>query len=161
VQAANRGSRRRTPRGQSLVELSLLLPILAAVLGGSIDFARVYQASITLQSAARNAAEAAATDATTQGEAVAIARRVVCTETQHLTGFVPGGGGDITTCTSPAVTVTFSSSESVPGAAPGYPIATATVEARLGFAMLFTWPYLPDGVWTLDPSKSFSIVQNR
>jgi Flp pilus assembly protein TadG len=137
------------------------MPILAAILGGAIDFARVYHAHITLQSATRNAAEAAATDATSQAQAETIAREVLCTETQELPEFVPGGGGDVATCTTPAITVTFSSSESAPGAAPGYPIATATVDATLDFQMLLAWPLLPPGGWTLSPSQTFSVVQNR
>jgi Flp pilus assembly protein TadG len=137
------------------------MPILAAILGGAIDFGRVYQASITLQSATRNAAEAAATDATTEAEAEAIARSVLCTESQDLPGFVPGGGGDIATCTVPTMTMSFSSSESAPGAAAGYPVATATVTSSLAFDMLVAWPLLPSGGWTLSPSQSFSIVQNR
>jgi Flp pilus assembly protein TadG len=153
--------RRRSAKGQSLVELSLVLPILVGILGGSIDFARIYQASIILQSATRNAAEAAASEATTLAEAEAIAREIVCVESQHLTGFVPGMGGDVATCTAPAVTVTFTSSESAPGAAPGYPLASATVRVSLEFAMLVAWPLLPGGSWTLDPSQSYSIVQNR
>jgi Flp pilus assembly protein TadG len=155
------GRTHRVSRGQALAEFALILPLLLAIVGGAIDFARVYHASITVQSAARNAAEAAATEATSQAEAAAIARQVLCTETQKLPGFVPGAGGDIATCTSPAITVTFSSSESAPGAAPGYPVASATVAASLDFGMLFNWPLLPDGDWTLDPSQSFSIVQNR
>ena len=154
-------NRRRSPRGQALVELSLVFPILCAILGGAVDFARIYQASITLQSAARNAAEAAATEATTPAQAEALAREIVCVETQKLSGFVPGMGGDVATCTAPAVTVTFTTSESAAGAAPGYPLASATVSATLDFAMLFPWPFLPEGDWTLDPSQSYSIVQNR
>ena len=161
MKAVGFGSTRHRSRGQSLVELSLLMPILAAILGGAIDFGRVYQASITLQSATRNAAEAAATDATTQAEAEVIARAVLCSETQDLPGFVPGGGGDIANCTVPAMTVTFTSSESAPGAVANYPVATATVAASLEFDMLVAWPLLPSGGWTLTPSQSFSIVQNR
>jgi hypothetical protein len=48
------------PRGQSLVEFGLVLPLLLVLLLGVADFGRVFAASITSEAAARNAAEAAA-----------------------------------------------------------------------------------------------------
>lgn len=50
----------RSPRGQSLVEFALVLPILLVLLLGIADFGRVFTAGITVEAAARNAAEAAA-----------------------------------------------------------------------------------------------------
>ena len=52
--------RRRNPRGQAMAEFAIILPILLALVGGGIDFARAFEGAMTLQSAARNAAEAAA-----------------------------------------------------------------------------------------------------
>ena len=55
--------RRRTnggPRGQSMVEFALLLPILLVLLLGVADFGRVFEAGIVTESAARAGAEAAA-----------------------------------------------------------------------------------------------------
>lgn len=51
---------RDTPRGQSLVEFALVLPMLIALLLGIADFARVFEAGIVTEAAARNGAEAAA-----------------------------------------------------------------------------------------------------
>jgi hypothetical protein len=51
---------RRTPRGQSLVEFALVLPMLLILLLGLADFGRVFASGIILEAAARNAAEAAA-----------------------------------------------------------------------------------------------------
>lgn len=48
------------PRGQSFVEFALVLPMLLVLLLGIADFGRVFQAGIVMESAARNAAEAAA-----------------------------------------------------------------------------------------------------
>jgi hypothetical protein len=50
----------RSPRGQSLVEFALVLPMLLVLLLGIADFGRVFAAGIVLEAAARNAAEAAA-----------------------------------------------------------------------------------------------------
>ncbi len=47
-------------RGQSLVEFSLVLPILMVLLLGVVDFGRVFAAGITMEAAARNGAEAVA-----------------------------------------------------------------------------------------------------
>src|SRR6187551_418376 len=53
-------SRGRSRRGQSMVEFALLLPMLLVLLLGVADFGRVFAAGITIEAAARNAAEAAA-----------------------------------------------------------------------------------------------------
>lgn len=47
----------RSHRGQSLVEFALLLPLLIVLFLGIADFGRVFAAGITLEAAARNAAE--------------------------------------------------------------------------------------------------------
>ena len=44
-------------RGQSLVEFALVLPMLLVLLLGVADFGRVFAAGITIEAAARNAAE--------------------------------------------------------------------------------------------------------
>ena len=49
-----------SPRGQSLVEFALILPLLMIMLLGVADFGRVFSAGITVEAAARNAAEAGA-----------------------------------------------------------------------------------------------------
>lgn len=52
--------RERHPRGQSLVEFALVLPMLLVLLLGIADFGRVFSAGITLEAAARDSAEATA-----------------------------------------------------------------------------------------------------
>jgi Flp pilus assembly protein TadG len=46
----------RSERGQGLVELALLLPILIVVVMGVLDFGRVYFAYVTITNAAREGA---------------------------------------------------------------------------------------------------------
>ena len=52
----------RTPRGQSLVEFALLLPLLLVIVLGVVDFGRVFQTGIVMESATRAAAEAGAVE---------------------------------------------------------------------------------------------------
>lgn len=84
------------PRGQSLVEFALTLPMLLILLLGVADFARVFSAGITLEASARNAAEAAALErlrsgpAPTPGDSAFYARlheiaaKAACTEARSL-----------------------------------------------------------------------------
>lgn len=51
------GTPQRSRRGQSLVEFGLVLPILLVLFLGIADFGRVFAAGITVEAAARNAAE--------------------------------------------------------------------------------------------------------
>jgi Flp pilus assembly protein TadG len=151
----------RVPRGQALAEFALILPLLLGLVGAGIDFARVFQGAMTLQTASRNAAESAAYSSTDLTTARARARSVVCTESQKLPGFVPGPGGVIATCTSPSVTVTYTRSTTAPGANTRYPLVTATVTTALDFTLMVPWPMLPNGTWTLGTTQSFSIMQGR
>lgn len=153
--------RRRSPRGQAMAEFAIILPILLALVGGGIDFARAFEGAMTLQTAARNAAEAAAYTATTLSQAETKARAVVCAETQRLSGFVAGSGGNVATCTNPAMTVTYNTSATAPGANTRYPLVTVTVTTSLDFDLIVPWPLLPNGAWTLGTTQSFAIMQGR
>jgi Flp pilus assembly protein TadG len=152
---------RRVSRGQALAEFALVLPLVLGLVGAGIDFSRGFEGSMTLQTAARNAAEAAAYGATTPAQAEAIARSVVCTEAQRLPGFVAGSGGAIATCTNPTVAVTYASSATAPGANVRYPLVTVTVTTSLDFALTVPWPFLPNGTWSLGATQSFEIMQGR
>lgn len=157
---------RHRRRGQSLTEFALILPVLLAFLGLSIDFARVFQAWMTLEAATRDAAEAAATNATTSSEALTVARKTVCLQARSLPGFTPGSGtppADVEQCAAPVVTVAaFSRSTTAPGATSRYPIGTATIRSTLPFTPFFSYPLITqNGAWTITTQASFSIVQNR
>lgn len=98
-----KGGRTTAFRGQSLVEFALTLPMLLVLLLGVADFARVFSAGITLEAAARNAAEAAAIERLRTGPAATpgdpafylrlhkIAAKAACTEARSLpnTTYVP------------------------------------------------------------------------
>ena len=149
-----------------MTEFALLLPVLLGFLGLTIDFARVYQAWITLESATRDAAELAATTAASSATATTMARKTVCLQAQNVPGFTRSAlasPSDIEQCTAPVVTVvTFNLSTTAPGASTPYPIGTATVESRLPFSPIVAWPFITqNGTWTIVTRATFSVAQNR
>lgn len=104
------------PRGQSLVEFGLVLPLLLVLLLGIADLGRVFASAIALEAAARDAAEAAAQEyvqidaltPTTGLDAAGYQRlhdralEVACREAERLPDRVLDGGGN---CVSPAIAV--------------------------------------------------------
>lgn len=164
--APARASRHAKGRGQSITEFALVLPIMLAFLGLTLDFSRVYQAWITLESATRDAAEEAATNATTSAEALDAARRTICLQAQDIPGFVRGTSpspDDVEQCAAPLVTiVSFSVSPTAPGASDRYPVGSATVQVSMPFSPLLAYPLITQGgAWTITTSSSFSIIQGR
>ena len=97
-----------TAGGQSLVEFSLILPILLILLLAVADFGRLFATGITIESAARTAAETAAIeyfrefaavtpaplDAAAYGRVHEQAWRTVCDEAQSLPNATPSSGGE-------------------------------------------------------------------
>lgn len=147
--------RRRRVSGQSVVEFALILPLMLAFLGASIDLARLYNAWITLEGATRDAAEYAATRATSLTDAVSLAQDVVCSQTAGVPGYVAGGTPG--TCTTPSVSVSSFSRTS-----DKYPLASVRVSASLPFRTLFGYPFIThNGTWNLGSTQSYAIYQNR
>ena len=149
-----------------MAEFALLLPVMLAFLGLTIDFARVFQAWITLESATRDAAEYAATNATTGADALTKAKKTICLQAQNIPGFGRStltSPNDVEQCLSPTVTVvSFTLSATADGASPLYPVGTATVRATVPFSPLFAYPFLTqNGTWTVTSQASFSIAQGR
>jgi Flp pilus assembly protein TadG len=153
--------RTRSARGQAIAEFALVLPLVLGIVGAGIDFSRAFAASMALTSATRNAAEAAAYESLDLAAAQSTARAVACTEAQHQPGFVPGGGGDVETCTNPVVSVTYSRDETAPGANTRYPLVTVTVTTSMDFGLAVPWPFIPNQTWNLGTTQSFQILQGR
>lgn len=145
--------------------MALILPFLLAFAGGATDLARAYQAWLTIESAARNAAERVATNAadTTSAAALIDARQIVCVESQQAPGFVKGSPPNaIQNCTSPTTTLpTFTVSTTQTGASAANPIATVHVHVALQFHTLFPYPMVPQGGWTLTSEATYQIVRGR
>jgi Flp pilus assembly protein TadG len=154
-------------RGQSVAEFALLLPVMLAFLGMTIDFARVFQAWITLESATRDAAEYAATNGTSSSDALTKAQMTVCVQSQNIPGFQRSGlasPNDVNQCTNPAVSVVSwsTSTSGTVGASSSNPIATVTIRSTVPFSPLFAYPFLTqNGTWTVTSQATFSVAQNR
>jgi Flp pilus assembly protein TadG len=147
--------------------MALILPFLLAFAGGATDLARAYQAWLTIESAARNAAEAVATNTadTTAALALTDAQQHVCVESQNVPGFTKGPGAGIVgikACTVPATTLpTFVISTTQTGASVANPIVTAHVRVRLAFNTLFPYPFVPHDGWTLTADATYAVVRGR
>jgi len=143
--------------------MALILPFLLAFAGGATDMARAYQAWLTIESAARNAAEYVATTSADSTAALTDAKHVVCTESQTAPGFTKGSPPNaIINCTSPVTTVpSFAISTTQTGASTANPIATAHVRVTLPFNTLFPYPFVPHGGWTLTTDATYQIVRGR
>ena len=143
--------------------MALILPFLLAFAGGATDLARAYQAWLTIESAARNAAEYVATNSADATAAATDARHVVCQESQVAPGFTQGSPPNaIQNCVNPVVTVpSFAISTTQVGASGANPIATAHVRVRLPFDTLFPYPFLPQGGWTLTADTTYAVVRGR
>jgi Flp pilus assembly protein TadG len=160
--AAVRAHLRTRGRGQSLVEFALILPIVLTLTGAAIDVARVYGAWVTLEGATRDAAEQVATDTsvTSASAAATRARAIVCGQLVNTPGF-EAPPGNPTACTSPALTVTWSSSTLAPGSTKN-PVVTVGVSASLPFRTLFGYPlFTQNGAWTLSSNQRYWILQGR
>jgi Flp pilus assembly protein TadG len=110
-------------RGQALVEVALLLPILVFGLIGGADLARAFAAQLGVQNAARAGAEAYVLGAAATDAAVAAYVR-------NELGGVPG-----VTASAATVTVTHSTVSGV---------AYVTVRVRYTWRTLVAWPLVPN-----------------
>jgi Flp pilus assembly protein TadG len=159
--AVIRGLRTRS-RAQSLVEFALILPILLTLTGTAVDISRVYGVWVTLEGATRDAAEQVASDVTVTSQAGAVtrARTILCGQLVYTAGFAAPVGNPAA-CTSPSLTVTWTSSTVAPGTLRN-PLITVKVESHLDFRTLFAYPlFTQNGAWTLGSSQTYAIIQGH
>jgi Flp pilus assembly protein TadG len=110
-------------RGQALVEVALLLPLLVFGLIGGVDMARAYAAQLGVQNAARAGAEAYLLGVATTDAAIT-------TYVQNELSGVPG-----VTASAATVTVTHSTVSGV---------SYVTVRVRYIWRTLVAWPLVPN-----------------
>ncbi len=102
--------RKRHERGQSLVEFALVLPLMVIMLFAILDFARVYTTLMSVESAAREAADFGTTlgagkwqDGAPMDATVAEMQRRACIAASDLTGYADPDADPATgNCTNPS-----------------------------------------------------------
>lgn len=142
--------RRRRPAGQALIEFALVVPLMLALVGITLDFARIYQSWMRLQAVTRDTAELLATDRTyvNNTTAQAAANTRICTA---MTG----------TGTCPASvrpgTVTVAEIGSGSG------LWRATVPAEYDFQTFFLWPVIQGltgaDAWTVRTQVTYEVIR--
>ena len=131
-------------RGQSLVELALMLPVLGILLIGTIDFARVYYAAMAIDQAARAGAAYGAQTVGTSGDDAGMVQAglsaanldltpAVTAASVHATHWCACADGTQVSCTSGTCTE-------------GVPRVYVSVEVDRTFQMLFPYPGIPSTV---------------
>jgi Flp pilus assembly protein TadG len=167
------GGRKRASRhrGQSLVEFSIVLPVLLAIVGVVIDASRVYQVWTNLESATRDAAQYLATsntdpssaDHTTQGTNSDNKAIYLLNEATGATFTRSTTQGTLTDCSHPQVTTTFTTDTSyASGGTAANPAGTARVKACLPFRTLFAYPFLTtNGAWIVNSDRKYTILVGR
>jgi Flp pilus assembly protein TadG len=102
--------RRQSDRGQSIVEFALVLPILVFLMVGVVDLARIYTTMLSVESAAREAADYGSFGSQKWAPAPAYTttetemQRRACVAASDLTDYA----GSLTTCTNPTFTYDLS-----------------------------------------------------
>lgn len=167
------GSRRRhsLARGQSLVEFSVVLPIMLALVGIVIDGSRLYQAWTNLESATRDAAQYLArssvdplsADLTTQGIDSDTKAIYLLNEATGVTFTRSETQGTLTDCSIAQLTTTFSTNPALAGGgSTAYPVSTATVHVCMPFHTMFQYPFLGDGgLFTLSSEREMTLIVGR
>ena len=127
--------------------------MLLLLAGAGLDFSRLYSTWIDLEAATRDAAEYAATNTTTQADALSQAQRIVCAQF-----------GKSSTCTDPAVSATMWpwATDSASGGSNDNPVITVSVTSQTTFRTIVPYPGLTSGgVVTLTSSRKYSIIHGR
>ena len=169
---ALRARTRSKSRGQSLVEFSIILPLLLTMVGVIIDAARLYQAWTNLESATRDAAQYLATsdtdptspDYTTQGTNSDNKAIFILSEATGFTFTPSATRGTLTNCNSGAqLTTTYTADTTFAnGGSASNPVGTARVITCLPFRTLFAYPLLTNnGVWVIQADRNYKILVGR
>jgi len=127
-------------RGQSLVEVALLLPLLVFVLMGGADLARAYALQLAVQNGARAGAEAAAIDTapTSSGARQRAIDEMDRTPGMNTTAALSAG--------TMAVTATFAKSDGSTCTIEPTPVdpCFVTVRVQYTFRTVTPWPLIPN-----------------
>jgi len=162
---ASTPNRRKAVAGQSIVEFSLVVPLLLLMVIAIADFGRMYVSAVAVESATREAADfgAFSSDQWTPANVTVttdemLKRACVAAKGSHLEGYV--GASDGSTCTNPGFSCTLewggssvdcaSSTGSVGGVDCSIPATEppCIVHVKLDyqFRMFLSFPPLPETI---------------
>jgi Flp pilus assembly protein TadG len=168
-------ARRRRFAGQSIVEFAILLPVFLALVGMTIDFARIYQGWVNLEAATRDAAQYLATSnlapdnddytvpgATANATNDAKAKFVLDTETSST--FTRSNAATLGACSTPTLTTVTGSTDTTAslGGSNAFPLQKAEVLSCMPFTTLFAYPFLTtNGSWILSSDRTYNLIVGR
>lgn len=162
---------RRDSRGQSLVEFSVVLPVLLALAGVVIDVSRLYGGWTGLESATRDAAQYLARsdpdplspDYTWHGVDADLKAVYLLDQATGEAFSRSTTQGALPDCSEPSVTTTYVQSTSIAGGGSvANPLSTATVMTCMPFRTLFAYPFLTtDGAWILRSEREITMIVGR
>lgn len=168
---ASRPAGGRRQRGQSIVEFSVVLPVLLALVGVVIDASRLYATWLNLESAARDAAQYLAKSDTdpfaadyTWAGTDADNKATYIVETALEQDFTASPkSGELTDCNAPQVTTIYTTNTTWQlGGSVANPLSTATVLVCMPFRTLFAYPFLTtDGAWILRSEREMTVIVGR
>jgi Flp pilus assembly protein TadG len=172
--------RHRRSRGQSLAEFALVLPVMLALLGMGVDFARLFFQWIDLEAATRDAAQYVASDpafGTTGGyydlsDSTNYCSTYPCssapstdakTVLDAATGRAFTKSSSQTDCTTPKVWASLASPDTSAssGGNSKNPISKAQVTACIPFRMYVSYPWLKNGTWVVRTDRTVSTIVGR
>jgi Flp pilus assembly protein TadG len=181
--ARGRRGTRRDGRwtGQSLAEFALVLPVMLALLGMGVDWARLFFAWIDLESATRDAAQYVASDPNYSSngsgyydanDSTNYCSTFPCSSApttdaksvlDAATGKTFTKSATQTDCTTPTVWASLASPDTTiaDGGNSTYPIAKAEVTACFPFTMFVSYPWLKNGTWIVRADRTVSTAVGR
>jgi len=182
--APSRQSRRLSTRrwnGQSLAEFALVLPVMLALMGMGVDWARLFFAWIDLESATRDAAQYVASDPnllangsgyydpndTTNYCSTYPCSSAPTTDAKSVldaaTGKTFTKASVQTDCSTPKVWATLASPDTTlaDGGSKAYPVAKAEVTTCFPFQMFVSYPWLKNGTWTVRADRTITMIVGR
>jgi TadE-like protein len=164
--AAHRSTAGNRSGGQSLVEFALVLPLLLVLVLTIADFGRLFSAGITIESAARTAAETASAEYLREAQRVApgpvtlsgytsvhqAAWQSVCDEASSLPNATPGSGGGecdglpTVVCVhdgvDPLCADAYNAGGGIPAGCPSLQAGTRPTDTQLPESGSNSWPYV-------------------
>jgi len=179
IRSGRAGALRRSG-GQSLAEFALVLPVMLALLGMGVDFARLFFTWIDLEAATRDAAQYVASDPgygknggyfdssdTTNYCSTYPCSSAPTTDAKSVldaaTGRTFTKSSSQTDCSSPKVWASLASPDTTAanGGNTKNPVSKAQITACIPFRMFVSYPWLKNSTWVIRTDRTVSTIVGR